>query len=95
MRLKMSTKGTVYNYRIGQTFRQQKFTYDMVFVDPPYEITITRQMIDALTKIINPRGALVLEQSRKQSTVSVCSELEMLYNKNYGDSQIVIYNKVA
>ena len=68
--------------------------YDIVFADPPYEIVIRRQMLEALANIINPGGALVLEQSRRQPAEPSSNDLEMVYNRNYGDSKLIIYNKV-
>ena len=92
--LKMPEKGTVYNYKIGQTYSHKEMEYDIVFADPPYEIVVRRQMLEALANIINPGGALVLEQSRRQPAEPSSNDLEMVYNRNYGDSKLIIYNKV-
>ena len=66
---------------------------DLIFADPPYEIVIRRKMLEALAKVINPGGALVIEQSRRQTAEPGCSDLEMVYNRDYGDSKLIIYNK--
>ena len=92
--LKMPEKGTVYNYRIGQSYSHKELTYDIIFADPPYEIVIRRKMLEALAKVINPGGALVIEQSRRQTAEPGCCDLEMVYNRDYGDSKLIIYNKV-
>ena len=67
--------------------------FDIIFADPPYEIVIRRKMLEALAKVINPGGALVIEQSRRQTAEPGCSDLEMVYNRDYGDSKLIIYNK--
>lgn len=92
--MKMPAKGTVYHYKIGQSYSHKALKYDIIFADPPYETVIRRQMLEALAKIINPEGALVIEQSRRQPAEPSCGNLEMVYNRDYGDSKLIIYNKV-
>ena len=63
--------------------------FDLVFVDPPYELSETklRDLLAELTKHLN-QGAMVVVERSSKSSILLPEQLEKLGIKAYGDTQV-------
>jgi 16S rRNA G966 N2-methylase RsmD len=72
--------------------RHQDQLFDLVIADPPYDIIPWRDM-KILQRHVNDTGFLILSWPGKADWPAFPG-LEMVQNRNYGDIQLVFYQKV-
>jgi 16S rRNA (guanine966-N2)-methyltransferase len=73
--------------------RNQRQTFDLVFADPPYD-EIPYRDLKFLPRHLNENGTLVLSWPGK-ARLEAFEGLEIVKNKNYGDAQLVFYQKIS
>jgi 16S rRNA (guanine966-N2)-methyltransferase len=73
--------------------RNQRKTFDLVFADPPYD-DIPYRDLKFLPRHLNDDGTLVLSWPGKERHLKI-EGMEMVKNKNYGDAQLVFYQKIS
>ena len=66
--------------------------YDLVFLDPPYELAASHELGDVLallaeTRIVDERGTVVLERAKRHSLAPIAG-FEVLDERSYGDTTI-------
>jgi 16S rRNA (guanine966-N2)-methyltransferase len=66
--------------------------FDLVFSDPPYALRAARDTVDALARLglIAPQGRVVLERDRREAPPALPEELELLDERRYGDTMVLI-----
>lgn len=72
-------------------------TYDVVFLDPPYDYPGVDNLVVKIikSKILVENGTIILEHSRRVSAPKELPDVRLVKEKTYGDTQISIYEKVG
>ncbi len=73
-------------------FYNQRISFDIIFVDPPYQYKILNEILDLIKEyeILNNGGIIVLEY-QEMDFKKVDSHYQMLKSKKYGDKYVAIY----
>ena len=68
--------------------------FDLVFIDPPYEVTNSEieSQLETLKKVLTNGASVVVERSSRGEKLSVPNGYELEEIKNYGDTQIYWLN---
>lgn len=64
--------------------------YDLVFIDPPYDISndeVAQNLTDLLPRL-GKNAVIMLERSSRTGSVALPTELELDEEKNYGDTNV-------
>jgi 16S rRNA (guanine(966)-N(2))-methyltransferase RsmD len=69
--------------------------FDLVFIDPPYEMDIYQEVIRLLTPFIHPEGLIVCESKKQILLPNPIGDFEQIKDKTYGIKRITIYQKKA
>lgn len=72
--------------------RHQDQFFDLIFVDPPYDNPPYRDL-DSLPRHLKDEGTLVLSWPGNQKPCKFAG-LSIVQNKDYGDAQLVFYQKI-
>ena len=72
-------------------------SYDMVFLDPPYDYPGVDNLIAKIlqSKILAENGTIILEHSRRVTAPKNLANARLVKEKTYGDTKISIYEKVG
>ena len=75
-------------------FRDKMISFDIIFVDPPYQYEIMNEILDIVNQyhLLNDNGIIILEYSIDKLDVSI-DGYQLLKYKKYGDKYISIYQK--
>ncbi len=71
--------------------RHQAQFFDLIFVDPPYD-NVPYRDLKSLPRHLNDNGTLVLSWPGKEEAYKF-EGLDIVQTKNYGDAQLVFYQK--
>ncbi len=71
--------------------RHQAQLFDLVFIDPPFD-NIPYRDLKSLPRHLKPGGTLVLSWPGKEEPLKF-DGLHIVQTKNYGDAQLVFYQK--
>tara|TARA_B100001063_G_scaffold210679_1_gene208505 strand:+ start:192 stop:749 length:558 start_codon:yes stop_codon:yes gene_type:complete len=73
--------------------KKLKEKFDIIFIDPPYKEERINLIIDTIKdeKILADNGVLIIHRHKKD-TVVISNKLNILDNRNYGISKIIIGN---
>lgn len=65
-------------------------TWDVVFIDPPYELdnTAVADILKMLPRVLNPQATIILERSTRSGLCEVPAELSHDKDKVYGETTI-------
>lgn len=66
----------------------QKF--DVIFCDPPWDVGISNQVEEAMSRMIYPGGMVVIESRASQPIVELPG-LSQLWTRRYGDTRLTAY----
>lgn len=71
--------------------------YDIIFLDPPYHKDMAKNCLINIDyyDILPKFGLAVAEHSRKDSLEADLDTLEILTQRNYGDTAVTIYRKMS
>ena len=72
--------------------RHQAQLFDLIFVDPPYD-NIPWRDLKSIPRHLNDTGTLVLSWPGKEEALKF-EGLKAVQTKNYGDIQLVFYQKI-
>lgn len=64
--------------------------FDLVFIDPPYDVPndeVAQNLID-LVPLLSQDATVMLERSSRSDAVALPDELELVEQKNYGDTNV-------
>ncbi|MEY4061198.1 MAG: hypothetical protein RIQ31_860, partial [Actinomycetota bacterium] len=80
----------VVNKAVQSFLAADTLEYDVVFIDPPYEISNEEVTADltALVPRLAQDAIVMLERSSRSGMVELPSELELDEEKNYGDTTV-------
>jgi 16S rRNA (guanine966-N2)-methyltransferase len=64
--------------------------FDLVFIDPPYEITSAEvaENLEALLPLLNKNATVVVERSSRSETFTLPAQLTLDLRKDYGDTSV-------
>lgn len=65
--------------------------FDLVFADPPYDLDLTPKLLSHVRAVLRSGGLFVLEVSGKTSTPEAPEGLELISEKSYGDTKVLIF----
>ena len=68
--------------------KNNKQSYDLIFADPPYDIVDYNILMNRCIKKLSKNGKLIVEMRND------CFSFNGSIDKKYGDSKILIYNKI-
>ena len=65
-------------------------TFDIVFVDPPYELPLAsvHEVLEHLVDLLNPSAAVILHRRAGDDALKTPEVLELTWERRYGDAQI-------
>ncbi|MGC6425633.1 MAG: 16S rRNA (guanine(966)-N(2))-methyltransferase RsmD [Akkermansiaceae bacterium] len=91
--------GTVINRTVEDFLENERQSYDLVFADPPYADGISDLagdlvLLDGWQDWLSENGLLIVEREARGETPP-CRGLELLREKDFGRSRIVIYQRVS
>ena len=66
--------------------------FDLVFLDPPYQMTDLRDVFSALDALLAPEGRIILEHEAK-AEITVCEPLVALKARNWGYCGVTFYGR--
>ncbi|MEK6791868.1 MAG: 16S rRNA (guanine(966)-N(2))-methyltransferase RsmD [Deltaproteobacteria bacterium] len=75
-------------------FAGQKRTFDLIFVDPPYESTLAVQTLRAIDEValVSEDGVVVVETSKRASLNELALKILVLSDeRRYGDTAVYFY----
>lgn len=72
--------------------RHQRETFDLVFVDPPYD-KIPYRDLKVMPRHVNESGILILSWPGKMDPLAF-EGLEIVQTKHYGDASLVFYRRI-
>lgn len=90
----MTSKASTYQMdAIKALSRFAGHSYDIVFVDPPYEIDPWKEIITELQRndLLEPDGWIIAEHSSRHPMPDEISGATAINRKRYGDTSITIY----
>ncbi len=65
-------------------------TFDLVFVDPPYELPLAsvQEVLELLVDLLNPSAIVMLHRRAGDTEPTVPDALELTWHRQYGDAHI-------
>lgn len=66
-------------------------SFDLIFLDPPYDFKNYEELINKLVKILNKKAKIVLEIANKTKINLELIDLEVIANKKYGSKKVIIF----
>ncbi len=84
--------GDVSDFVVGE-----RGPFDLVFVDPPYELALAsvEEVLEQLVDQLNPNGQVVVHRRFGGQVPRVPADLELVWERRYGDAQIWRFSKVT
>jgi 16S rRNA (guanine(966)-N(2))-methyltransferase RsmD len=70
--------------------RQTGAVYDLVWLDPPYDLTNVGDALDAAARVLQPEGLLVLERATRREP-DVPASLQRMRDVKSGDSTLTFF----
>lgn len=91
--------GTVVARTSEEFLKNERQSYDLIFADPPYADGISDLagdlvLMEGWQEWLSQNGLLIVEREARGETPP-CQGLELLREKDYGRSRIVIYQRVS
>lgn len=81
----------VVNKSVGSFLSSDRGEYDLVFIDPPYEIE--NSQVEAELELLLPRlsqdSVIIVERSSRSPELAVPNGYEFEEQKNYGDTDVI------
>lgn len=73
-------------------YEDQKLFFDIVFIDPPYDMLIIDELLDKLIDILADKAIIVCEILSKYKPQDN-DKYTLIKSRKYGDKQLLIYEK--
>jgi len=70
-------------------------SFDLVFLDPPYQADGMAEMLDAAAPLVAPGGLVVLEHARRDVAPAVAASIVKTRDILSGDSALTLYRATA
>ena len=77
-----------------ETLKEQKQTFDIIFLDPPYAMECFQEILDYLfqNQMVKPNGKIILEYDHEYAWKSPYSQIK---KKKYGNKWITIEQNIS
>lgn len=82
------------DYKVAlNKFKNEKMSFDIIFLDPPYRLNIISEILDFITanKLINDKGVIVCQYVRGNYKPNETDNMKIIKNYTYASSEICIY----
>ncbi len=91
--LGLAQRGHVYQSRVEKAITILTSPYDLVFIDPPYDLDPWDWLMNALSErgLVKANGLVVAEHSPRTSLASRYGRLVLETGRRYGDTSVSIY----
>jgi 16S rRNA (guanine(966)-N(2))-methyltransferase RsmD len=77
---------------VGKAFaREPQPSFDLIVLDPPYEVSDAANVLDSLALTLDHRGLIVLEHARRRAAPLVAGRLVHTRDIVSGDSVLTLY----
>ncbi len=65
-------------------------SFDMVFVDPPYELPLAsvQEVLEQLVDLLNPSAVVIVHRRAGEADLEAPQALDLTWHRQYGDAQI-------
>ncbi len=92
--LGFETRSHVYQARVGRALDMLKEGYDLVMMDPPYQLDDLGLILARIGEggVLSSRGLLVVEHSSRRPLEKEYGRLSLKKSRRYGDSTVSIYS---
>ena len=70
---------------------QGQLSFDLVFLDPPYEMPDQEKILSTLIPILSPEAWIVLEHQAKKTVLSPDERFQVVKERNWGYCGITIF----
>ena len=95
--MELNSKGEVHQAEVFKFLKHSQGGYDIVFLDPPFELDEWQDVMKEVGKIglVNNGGTVVAEHRFKIDLEDSYGNINRINNKTYGDSKVTIYEVVS
>jgi 16S rRNA (guanine966-N2)-methyltransferase len=91
--LKLYDKVRLYKSDAVRFVQSKGEKFDVIFMDPPYSLNISSKVLKSMREdLLSENGLIIVEESKK-SQIFIPSFLEIIKEKNYGDTKLVVLKK--
>ncbi|MCP3977591.1 MAG: 16S rRNA (guanine(966)-N(2))-methyltransferase RsmD [bacterium] len=93
--LSLGLGGEVVSGDVFDFLRETRDLFDLVFVDPPYDLPAAsvEDVLEQLGDQLKPSGQVVVHRRFGESAPRVPADLELVWERRYGDAQIWRFSK--
>lgn len=77
----------------ARTFLQRHNTFDIAFLDPPYNSGLIEQCLPPLTNKMSATGVIICETAKDEDVPSAVGEWSISKQKKYGKTKITYYRR--
>lgn len=80
---------------LGQLRRQEPALFDLVFLDPPYDMGLSRQTLQDWDRdnLLAPDGLLIAEERAERGPEPQLATLELIDQRTYGDTAFRFFRR--
>jgi 16S rRNA (guanine966-N2)-methyltransferase len=68
-------------------------TYDLIFVDPPYEKTEVKYLLDQCGQSLNQDGVIIYEHAKETKIPANIEGIKLLDQRSYGGTSVSFFGK--
>ncbi|MBI2936254.1 MAG: 16S rRNA (guanine(966)-N(2))-methyltransferase RsmD [Chloroflexi bacterium] len=92
--LHYNEQAAVYPLKVERALAVLQGPYDLVFVDPPYELPSMDELLEriATSRFLAEGSLLILEHSRRREALAAYGPIRLMKRRRYGDTMISIYS---
>jgi len=82
--------GSVVSSDVFDFIRGNRDTFDLVFVDPPYELPLASalEVLEHLVDLLNPNAVVMLHRRVGEAEPEIPEHLDLTWHRQYGDARI-------
>jgi 16S rRNA (guanine966-N2)-methyltransferase len=83
--------GDVIPSDVSDFIAHSRGAFDMVFVDPPYELPLAsvQEVLEQLVDLLNPSAVVVLHRRAGEGDLQAPQALDLTWERQYGDARIL------
>ena len=70
-----------------QYLKDHNVTFDVIFLDPPYQMHILSTILEQLSELLNENGIVICEYEKED----IVTSLSLIKERRYGSKQVRIY----
>ncbi len=76
-------------------FKECNIKFDYIFLDPPYKINNTIEMLELSKEILNEKGIIVFEMAKESISNAEIAGLKLIKEHNYGIKKVAVYKRLS